>query len=114
MRFASNTWRYPFCDLFVYKYNESADKFIFKQEQGRLWWPNNFYDTSLARPNGTYLKKFGDFEMRVVVDSEKVLKRQMGTGWEHIGTIHNFNHYTLEEREEVKFLIPKNLTKINP
>ena len=42
MQSFSNPWRYPFCDLFVYKYNESADRFIFKQEKERLWWPNNF------------------------------------------------------------------------
>ena len=114
MRTFSNPWRYPFCDLFVYKYNQSVDKFIFKREKAKLWWRNNFYDTSLARANGTYLKKFGDFEMRVFVDSEKVLKRHMGTGWEYIGTIHNFNHYTLEERQEVKFLIPHNFTAMNP
>ena len=112
MQTFEDPWRFPFCDLFIYRYNKSKKKYFFKQKQARLWWPNNFYDDSLASPNGTYLKKFGDFEMRVSIDSESVLERQMGTGWRYIGTLHNFNHYTLEERKGIKFVIPANISMI--
>ena len=110
MKAYENPWRYPFCDLFVYRYNKTQDKFVYKREQAKLWWPNNFYDASLASANATYLKKFGDFKMRVFSNSEKILKRKMGNGWRYIGTMHNFNHYTLEERKEVKFIMPDNFS----
>ena len=106
-------WRFPFCDLFLYRYEKSNEKFEFKRKQARLWWPNNFYDASLASVNGTYLKKFGDFEMRVFSDSKNVLQRQMGMGWRYIGTVHKFNHYKLEERNKIKYLIPDKYTVIH-
>mgnify|MGYP001183335773 CR=1 FL=1 len=60
----ADPWRFPFCDLFLYRYEKSNEKFEFKRKQARLWWPNNFYDASLASVNGTYLKKFGVSQFR--------------------------------------------------
>ena len=108
MKGHSNPWKYPFCDLFVYRHNEPQKKFLFRREQARLWWPHNVYEDALASVNGTYLRKFGDIEMRVVSDSEKHLKRFFGNEWRYIGTRHNMNHYTLTEQKKVEFLIPDN------
>ena len=99
-------WKYPFCDLFLYKYNKWKHRVVLRKRRARLWWPSNYYEVSLSYSNGTYLTNFGDFQMRVPTDSEKVLYRQMGENWRYIATTHNFNHYTLEEiKKEVKFFM---------
>ena len=80
-----------------------------RNKQARLWWPNNYYDVSLSYSNGTYFEKFGNFLMRVSTNSVKTLNRQMGNNWWHVAMTHDFNHYTLQELNEVKFLMSPNL-----
>ena len=103
-------WRYPFCDVSVYKYNNNSNTFVAKREAAREWWPRNQFDASIAdKTNGTYLKKFGEFHMRVFIHSEHFLERSMGKRWRYIAKTHNFNHKTLRELKEVKFMMPQDL-----
>ena len=106
MKYYWNPWRYPFCDIFLYRYDKRRNRFVNRREKARLWWPNNFYEASIAHSNGTCLKKFGNFQMRVFSHSQAVLDRQMGTDWQFVGKLHNFNHYKMKEQKEVEFLLP--------
>ena len=108
-----NPQRFPFCDILMYRYNKSRHVFELRQEKGRLWFPDLYHDVSLhgviAGANGTYLHKFGDFQMRVAFDAEKVLSREMGKNWWNVGVSPNFNHRTLKELKAKKFLLTPEL-----
>ena len=100
-------WRFPFCDIFLYKYNKSSDVFELRSESGRRWFPSLYHDVSLhskfGGANGTYLHTFGSSQMRVALDAQKVLSREMGKNWRNIGISPNYNHYKDKELNRTKF-----------
>ena len=102
-------FRFPFCDVFLYKHNKSRNIFELRSEQGRRWFPSLYHDVSLHSTYGdakrTYLHAFGSSQMRVALNAREVLTREVGMNWWTIGISPNYNHHTNKQGEKTKFLL---------
>ena len=101
--------KFPFCDVFVYKYDVSTKRFIFRDAKANYFWPQEYFGESVSYSNGTYLKTFGNFQMRVYKDALNDLERLHGEHWWDIGETRNFDHRTMTELKTIQFLIPPDL-----
>ena len=108
MKNKDNPWRYPFADVFIYKYDERFDILAYENKWKDLK-PGVGFDAKLKWPNGTKLTRFGNFEMRVSTDNINYLQRLFGnySGWQEIGITPWYNHYKNVLGHEVAFKIPE-------
>ena len=91
--------RYPFCDIFLYRYSRRDALFVYTGGWRTL--SNNGFKT-LDLSGGTMLTKFGNFEMRISLDILRHLDAYYGN-WRYVGVTQWYGHYRVGKRREVEF-----------
>ena len=91
--------RYPFCDIFLYRYSRRDALFVYTGGWRTL--SNNGFKT-LDLSGGTMLTKFGNFEMRISLDILRHLDAYYGN-WRYVGVTQWYGHYRVGKRKEVEF-----------
>ena len=91
--------RYPFCDIFLYRYSRKDALFVYTGGWRTL--SNNGFKT-LDLSGGTMLTKFGNFEMRISLDILRHLDAYYGN-WRYVGVTQWYGHYRVGKRKEVEF-----------
>ena len=91
--------RYPFCDIFLYRYSRRDELFVYTGGWRTL--SNNGFKT-LDLSGGTMLTKFGNFEMRISLDILRHLDAYYGN-WRYVGVTQWYGHYRVGKRREVEF-----------
>ena len=97
-------FRYPFADIFIYVYNQTQNKFRYRNMWGN-WIKGGVRSMDLS--GGTKLVPFGDFKTRMSVDMIKYLDESGYTNWKYIGVTQWYSHIYNYAQTEHKFqLIP--------
>ena len=91
--------RYPFCDIFLYRYSRRDELFVYTGGWRTL--SNNGFKT-LDLSGGTMLTTFGNFEMRISLDIIRHLDAYYGN-WRYVGVTQWYGHYRVGKRREVEF-----------
>ena len=91
--------RYPFCDIFLYRYSRRDELFVYAGRWRTL--SNNGFKT-LDLSGGTMLTTFGNFEMRISLDIIRHLDAYYGN-WRDVGVTQWYGHYRVGKRREVEF-----------
>ena len=93
--------RYPFCDIYLYRYSGKDELFVYTGRWRTL--SNNGFKT-LDLSGGTMLTAFGNFEMRISLDIIRHLDAYYGN-WRYVGVTQWYGHYRVGKRKEVEFKI---------
>ena len=97
--------RYPFCDVFIYVYKKEDNSFHYRDTWGE-WVKAGLRSMDLS--GGTKLIPFGDFEMRISVDTIRYLNESGYPNWKRIGVTQWYNHFLNWAQTEYKFqLLPR-------
>ena len=107
-------FRYPFADIFVYSYNKTYDVYTYRKENAfhKIFYNKGFKPVKNATqrwPQGTKLKTFGDFKMRVSVDNRRYLESLFSLNWYNIGITSAYDHYNDAFKFPISFRIPQRL-----
>ena len=105
---SKNPWRYPFADIFIYKYDERYDLLSYRNIW-RTWWAGIGFNATLKWPNGTILTPFGNFNMRISIENKAYLEKAIAPNWHDVGLTPWYDHYNDERKETIAFEIPPEL-----
>ena len=107
-------FRYPFVDIFVYSYNKNYSVLTYRKENVFHKCSHNIgfksgKNGTQTWPQGTMLKTFGDFKMRVSVDNRRYLESIYSSNWYTFGMTSSYNHYKDAFNIPISFRIPQQL-----
>ena len=98
--------RYPFADVFIYAYNQTENKFRYRNQwRNRVKGGIRSFDLS----TGTKMVPFGDFKTRISVDMTQYLDDCKYTNWRHSGATQRYNHVKHHRRPVHKFQLTQQL-----
>jgi len=98
-------YRYPFADIFIYVYNQTQNKFRYRNIWGK-WIKAGIRSMDLS--GGTKLVPFGDFKTRMSVDMIEYLNESGYQNWKYIGVTQWYSHVNNYAQTEHNFqLIPR-------
>ena len=98
--------RYPFADVFLYVYNQSLNKFRYRNQWSQ-WVKGGVNSMDLS--GGTKLVPFGDFKTRMSVDIIQYLNESGYTNWKYIGVTQWYSHTENYRQNEYKFQLTPRL-----
>ena len=98
--------RYPFADVFIFAYNQTENKFRFRN-QWRTWTKGSIRSFDLS--SGTKMVPFGDFKTRISIDMGQYLDDYPFPNWRHIGVNQYYNHVKNYIQPEYEFLLTPRL-----
>ena len=100
-------YRYPFCDVFVMKWQKN--KYVIKDKAGQNAWRNEFYSNEQIK-NIEY-RQFGDYQLPCPGSPEDYLARTYGDTWYTIGATHFLNHKSVDIMQSTAFQIDECMYK---
>ena len=98
--------RYPFADVFIYAYNQTENKFRYRNDW-KNWTKGGIRSFDLS--TGTKMVPFGDFQTRISVDMTHYLDDIPYTNWRHIGVTQWYNHVNNYLQTEYEFQLTPEL-----
>jgi len=100
-------YRYPFCDVFVMKWQKN--KYLLRDKAGQSAWSNEFY--TQEQINSIEYRLFGDFSLPCPGSPEDYLSRTYGESWYTMGATHFLNHKSIDFMQSTAFTIEECMYK---
>ena len=98
-------YRYPFCDVFVMKWQKN--KYVLRDKAGQSTWSNEFY--TREQINNIEFRLFGDYSLPCPGNPEDYLARTYGESWHTRGATHFLNHRSIDFMQSTAFTIEESM-----
>ena len=111
--------KYPFVDVFIYQEHPTHHILTYRNGWRDLKFFGKYpgevgFDPSIKWPNGTKLVDFGNYKMRVTIDSKKYLEKRISPNWYQVGVSPWYDHYTNNLMNMWEFELDASLYNITP
>ena len=111
--------KYPFVDVFIYQEHPRHHILTYRNGWRDIKFLGEYpgevgFDPSIKWPKGTKLVDFGNYKMRVTIDSKKYLEERISPNWYQVGISPWYDHYTNRPLNIWEFDIDASLYNITP